>query len=122
GLVPERTDRLKDGNPTFGWPTQTVVDVLDLPPQIVIQRGMKEAAWRDTHGHHDAGCRTRGSQPSRRNCDSVARDRAGRGRDRQRGRNAALRVRWPDGVPAAADGRGAARHHRAGLKGPEILL
>jgi hypothetical protein len=24
----------KDRNPTFGWPTQTLVDVLDLAPQI----------------------------------------------------------------------------------------
>ena len=53
---------------------------------------------------------------------ALARDRAGRGRDRQRGRNAALRVRRPDGLSPAADGRGAAGHHRAGLAGPEILL
>ena len=53
---------------------------------------------------------------------ALARDRAGRGRDRQRGRNAALRVRRPDGLSPAADGRGAAGHHRTGLAGPEILL
>src|SRR6185503_10340997 len=40
-LVPERTDGLTVGNPTFGWPTQTAADVLDLPPQIVIPRGLK---------------------------------------------------------------------------------
>ena len=27
-----------------------------------------------------------------------------------------------DRIPAAADGRGAAGHHRTGLSGPEILL
>ncbi len=51
-----------------------------------------------------------------------ARDRARRGRDRQRRRNAALRVRRPDGLSAAADGRGAAGHHGAGLARAEILL
>ena len=40
-LVPERTDRSGRGNPTFGWPTQSPADVLDLPPQIVIR-----GAWR----------------------------------------------------------------------------
>ena len=53
---------------------------------------------------------------------ALARDRAGRGRDRQRGRNDPLRVRRPDGLSPAADGRGAAGHHRTGLAGPEILL
>ena len=76
----------------------------------------------DTHGHHDAGCRSGGPGPPRRHRGRAARDRAGRGRDRQRRRNAALRVRWPDGLSPAADGRGAARHHRTGLAGPEILL
>jgi hypothetical protein len=33
-LVPERTRHLQDLNPTFGWPTQTLVDVLDLASQI----------------------------------------------------------------------------------------
>ena len=83
---------------------------------------LKEAPWRDVHGHHDAGCRSGGSGPSRRNRGGLARDRAGRGRDRQRRRDAGLRVRRPDRLSAAADGRGAARHHRAGLAGPEILL
>ena len=51
----------------------------------------------------------------------AARDRARRGRDRQSGRNAALRMRWPDGLPAAADGGRAAGDHRAGRAGPELL-
>ena len=52
---------------------------------------------------------------------ALARDRAGRGRHRSAARNAALRIRRADGLSPAADGRGAARHHRAGVAGPEIL-
>ncbi len=38
--------------------------------------------------------------------------RAGRGRDRERARDAALRIRRAHRLPAAADGRGAAGDHR----------
>ena len=41
-------------------------------------------------------------------------DRAGRGRHRGRARDAALRVRRADRLPAVADGGGAAGDHRAG--------
>ena len=85
-------------------------DVLDLPRQIDNARGPEE-----THGHHDAGFRSGGSGSPRRHRGRLARDRAGRGRDRQRGRDDPLRVRRADGLSPAADGRGAARYHRAGL-------
>ena len=80
------------------------------------------AAGRSTHDHHDAGIGSGGPGPPRRHRRGAARDRAGRGRDRQCRRNAALRVRWPDGLSSAADGGGAAGHHRAGVAGSEILL
>ena len=75
-----------------------------------------------TDDHHDAGFRSGGAGAPRRDRGGAARDRAGRGRDRQRGRDGALRVRRADGLSSAADGGGAAGHHRTGLAGPEILL
>ena len=77
---------------------------------------------RGEHGHHDAGIGSGGPEPPRRHRGRVARDRAGRRGDRQIRRNAALRIRWPDGLSPAADGRGAAGHHRTGGAGSEILL
>src|SRR4051794_26130105 len=44
-LVPERTHHFQNRNPTFGWPTQTLVDVLDLAQQIDHPR-----SFEDTHG------------------------------------------------------------------------
>src|SRR5580658_785320 len=80
------------------------------------------ARGRTIDGGHDARVRPGGARPPRRDSGGAARDRAGRGRDRQSRRNDPLRVRRPDGVSPAADGGGAARYHRTGLAGSEILL
>jgi hypothetical protein len=77
---------------------------------------------RSRHDHHDASLGSGGSGTPRRHRGGAARDRAGGGRDRQAGRNGPLRVRWPDGLPSTADGRGASGHHRTGFAGSEILL
>src|SRR5437762_11952557 len=71
-LVPERTHHLTDGNPTFGWPTQTLVDVLDLAPEIDHSR-----SFEDPYGHHDAGFRSGGPGSSWRYRHGSARDRVG---------------------------------------------
>src|SRR5258708_31025078 len=73
-------------------PTQAVPDMLDLTVQI-------EAVRRHVRGHHDAGSGFCGTRTPRRDRRGLARDRARRGRDRYGCRNAALRVRWPDGLP-----------------------
>jgi hypothetical protein len=75
-----------------------------------------------TNDHHDARIGPGGSGAPRYNRCGVARDRAGRGRDRQCSRDAALRIRWPDGLSSTADGRRAPRYHRTGVAGSEILL
>src|ERR1700692_1086823 len=77
---------------------------------------------RRTYGDHDAGFRSGGSGSARDHRGGVACDRARGGRDRQPRRDAAVRIRWPDGLSAAADGGGAAGHVRTSLKSPEILL
>src|SRR5882757_11403304 len=53
----------------------------------------RAAAGRSTREYHDARIGPGRSGTPRRHRGGVARDRAGRGRDRQRSRNAALRVR-----------------------------
>ena len=50
-----------------------------------------------------------------------ARDRAGRGRDRRRARDAPLRERRAHRLPPAAHGGGAAGDHRAGRRGAALL-
>ena len=77
----------------------------------------------EIHGHHDARVRSDGAWRAAKTIVAALRAIVpGEGVIDSAGRNAALRVRWPDGLPSAADGRGVAGHHRAGLEGSEILL
>ena len=74
----------------------------------------------------DVACECRSPMPrcwraATRVVAALARDRAGRGRDRGRARDAALRVGRADRLPAASDGGGAAIDHRAGLPRARLL-
>ena len=76
---------------------------------------------RIAHVRCHASPRSGRAGPPRRDRRSLAGDRAGRGRDRGRAGDAALRIRRAHGLQAAADGRGAAGDHRAG-RGRASLL
>ena len=57
-----------------------------------------------------------GAGQARSDREGLARHRAGRGRDRHRARDEAVRKRRADRLPADAHGGGAAGDHRAGLR------
>ncbi len=78
-------------------------------------------AERRNHVADHARSRPGRTRSPRRDRRRASPHRAGRGRDRFRERNAALRIGWAHGLPSAADARGLARDGRAGGADPSLL-